>query len=197
VSIRCNPGRHFQPCAKLVTVSTKDQNLEMSTTEDALPALDPAEELKAAIAERDQLLGERAELRDQLLRRQADFENFRRRIERERSEFAQYAGMELVGELLPILDNFERALKTETSNQDYAKGVELIYQRLFETLKKMGLEPIEAEGRPFDPYVHEAVERAEADGVEDHTVLEVFQKGYNFRGRLLRPAMVKVAVKRS
>jgi molecular chaperone GrpE len=169
----------------------------MSTTEDALPALDPAEGLKAAIAERDQLLGERAELRDQLLRRQADFENFRRRIERERSEFAQYAGMELVGELLPILDNFERALKTETSNQDYAKGVELIYQRLFDTLKKMGLEPIEAEGRPFDPYVHEAVERAEADGVEDHTVLEVFQKGYNFRGRLLRPAMVKVAVKRS
>jgi molecular chaperone GrpE len=169
----------------------------MSTTEDALPALNPAEGLKAAIAERDQLLGERAELRDQLLRRQADFENFRRRIERERSEFAQYAGMELVGELLPILDDFERALKTEASDQDYAKGVELIYQRLFDTLKKMGLEPIEAEGRPFDPYVHEAVERTEADGVEDHTVLEVFQKGYNFRGRLLRPAMVKVAVKRS
>jgi len=178
-------------------VSTNDPNLEMPTTEETLPALDPAEELKATIAERDQLLGEKAELRDQLLRRQADFENFRRRIERERSDFTQYAGMELVGELLPVLDDFERALKTETPDKDYAKGVELIYQRLVDTLKKMGLEPIEAEGKRFDPYVHEAVERAEVEGVEDHTVLEVFQKGYNFRGRLLRPAMVKVAVERS
>lgn len=177
-------------------MSTNDPNLEIPATEESLPALDPAEELKAVTAEKEQLLAEKAELRDQLLRRQADFENFRRRMERERSEFTQYAAMELLAELLPVLDDFERALKTETSDREYARGVELIYQRFFDTLKKQGLEPIEAEGRPFDPYVHEAVERAEAEGVEDHTVLEVFQKGYNFRGRLLRPAMVKVAVQR-
>jgi molecular chaperone GrpE len=167
-------------------------------SEEALPAVDPLEELKTVRAERDQLVAEKAELRDQLLRRQADFENFRRRTERDRSEFLQYAGMELLGELLPILDDFERALQHASGDPEYARGIELIYQRLVDTLKKSGLEPIEAEGKTFDPNFHQAVDTAEvADGVEDQTILEVFRKGYNFKGRLLRPAMVKVAVKRS
>jgi molecular chaperone GrpE len=83
----------------------------------------------------------------------------------------------------------------ETADRDYAKGVELIYQRLFETLKKVGLEPILAAGRQFDPNLHQAVERVETDEAEDQSILGEFQRGYNFKGKLLRPAMVRVAVK--
>ncbi len=103
--------------------------------------------------------------------------------------------MDLVREILPAVDDFERALKHETTDQEYAKGVELIYQRLAETLKKMGLEKVETAGRRFDPNLHQAVQRVETADAEDQTILDEFQKGYNFRGRLLRPAMVKVAVK--
>ncbi len=101
----------------------------------------------------------------------------------------------MVLQVLPVLDDFERALKHETADRDYAKGVELIYQRFFETLKKMGLEPIESVGKRFDPAIHQAVQRVETEDSEDQTVLDEYQKGYNFRGKLLRPAMVKVAVK--
>ncbi len=103
--------------------------------------------------------------------------------------------MDLVRDVLPVLDDFDRALKVETSDRNYAKGVELIYQRLYESLKKMGLEPIESTGKPFDPNLHQAVERVETDEAKDQTVLGEFQKGYNFKGKLLRPAMVRVAVK--
>ena len=97
-------------------------------------------------------------------------------------------------EMLPILDDFERALQVETPDKTYVKGMELIHQRLFDALKKLGLEPIVAQGEPFDPHVHHAVEMVETEDVPDHTVLAEFQRGYNFKGRLLRPAMVKVAV---
>lgn len=152
-------------------------------------------QLAAVTAERDQLAAERAELYDRMLRSRAEFDNARRRIERERSDFLQFAAMDLVKDLLPVLDDFGRALKVETADRNYAKGVELIYQRLYETLKKLGLEPIETEGRPFDPNLHQAVERVETDEAEDQAVLGEFQKGYNFKGKLLRPAMVRVAVK--
>jgi molecular chaperone GrpE len=94
-----------------------------------------------------------------------------------------------------VLDDFERALKVETADRHYAKGVELIYQRLSEALKKMGLEPIETAGRQFDPNLHQAVERVETDEEQDQSILGEFQRGYNFKGKLLRPAMVRVAVK--
>jgi molecular chaperone GrpE len=103
--------------------------------------------------------------------------------------------MDLVRDLLPVLDDFERALKVETSDRNYAKGVELIYQRLYDTLRKMGLEPIESAGKHFDPNMHQAVERVPTDEGEDQTILDEFQRGYNFKGKLLRPAMVKVAVR--
>jgi molecular chaperone GrpE len=153
------------------------------------------ERLATVAAERDQLAAEKADLSDRLLRARAEFDNARRRAERERSDFLQFAAMDLVKELLPVLDDFERGLKVETADRHYAKGVELIYQRLFDVLKKMGLEPIEAAGRPFDPNLHQAVERVETDEQEDQTVLGEFQRGYNFKGKLLRPAMVRVAVK--
>lgn len=162
---------------------------------------DLAAQLEAVSVERDRLAGENEELKDRLLRRQADFENFRRRVERERAEMAEYAGMETVRALLPVLDDFERALRArpplDGAAAEYARGVEIIYQRLADTLRKLGLEPIESAGKPFDPNLHHAVETVTDAQAEDHTVVEEYQKGYNFKGKPLRPAMVKVAVKPS
>jgi molecular chaperone GrpE len=135
-------------------------------------------------------------LTDRLLRRQAEFDNFRRRAERDRADVLEFANTETVRSILPILDDFERALKVECSGKEYARGMELIYQRLSDALKKLGLESISAKGLKFDPNLHHAVDMLETDDVEDHTILDEYQPGYNFRGRLLRPAMVKVAVKK-
>ncbi len=145
-------------------------------------------------AERDRLAAEKAELNDRFLRRQAEFENFRRRVERERADLLEYASTDAVRALLPILDDFERALKVDTTDKHYAKGMELIYQRLLESLVKLGLEPIVSLGASFDPNLHHAIQKEESSDAPDHAILEEFQRGYNFRGRLLRPAMVKVAV---
>ncbi|MDQ6664670.1 MAG: nucleotide exchange factor GrpE [Acidobacteriota bacterium] len=152
-------------------------------------------EVAGLTAERDKLSSEKAELQDVLLRRQAEFNNFRRRTERDRSDFVQYAGMELVRELLPVLDDFERALQADSGSKDYAKGVELIYQRMYDTMKKIGLEPIDTAGKIFDPHLHQAVEKVQTDDAEDHAILSEFQRGYHFKGKLLRPSMVKVAVR--
>jgi molecular chaperone GrpE len=145
-------------------------------------------------AERDNIKTDREELRELLLRRQAEFDNFRKRTERERSEYLQYAGMETVRELLPVLDDFERALKTEAGNVDYARGVEIIYGRMLDAMKKLGLEPIVTEGQMFDPHQHQAIERVPTSDFPDNTVMGEFQRGYNFKGKLLRPSMVRVAV---
>jgi molecular chaperone GrpE len=152
---------------------------------------DPSDQLRI---ERDGLKVERDELKELLLRRQAEFDNFRKRTEKERSEFLQYAGMELVRDMLPILDDFDRARKVQAGNPEYAKGVEMIYSRMYDTLKKVGMEAIEAEGQQFDPHLHQAVERVETKDAEDGTILSEFQRGYLFKGKLLRPSMVKVAV---
>jgi molecular chaperone GrpE len=160
-----------------------------------LPAETLEGQLAAVTAERDQLAAEKNDLYDRLLRARAEFDNARRRAERDKTDFLQFAAMDLVKDILPILDDFERALKVEAADRDYAKGIELIYQRMFETLKKMGLEPIEAKGARFDPNLHQAVDRVQNPDVEDMTVLDEFQRGYNFKGKLLRPSMVKVAVR--
>jgi molecular chaperone GrpE len=152
-------------------------------------------QLSAIAAERDQFAAEKAELQERLLRSRAEFDNARRRFEQQRSEYLQFAAMESVRDMLPILDDFERALKVETADRDYAKGVELIYQRMADTLKKLGLEPIETAGKRFDPNLHQAVERVETEDAEDQAILGEFQRGYNFKGKLLRPAMVRVAVR--
>ena|SRR5258708_7302940 len=148
----------------------------------------------AIAGERNKLAAEKAELLDRHLRSQAEFQNFRRRVEKEKIELLEYASTESVRALLPVLDDFERALGVPCADKEYVKGMELIYQRLSDQLKKLGLEPIQAQGKPFDPNVHHAVEMVETDDVPDHTVLQEFQRGYNFKGRMLRAAMVKVAV---
>ena len=152
-------------------------------------------QLTAMAAEREQFGAEKAELQERLLRARAEFENARRRWDRERLDYLQFAAMDMMRDLLPILDDFERALQVETADREYAKGVELIYQRMAETLGKLGLEPIVTAGHPFDPNLHQAVERVETEDAEDQAILGVFQRGYNFKGKLLRPAMVRVAVR--
>lgn len=156
---------------------------------------------EALAAERDKLLAEKAALEDLMLRRQAEVENFRRRVEREKAETREFASMDATQALLPLLDDFERSLKAappgyeEGPLAEYTKGVDLIYRRLLDALTKLGLEPIAAQGAMFDPNLHNAIQKEEREDVEDQTVIEEYQRGYNFKGRLLRPAMVKVAVK--
>lgn len=154
-----------------------------------------AGELDQLRIERDGLKVERDEMKELLLRRQAEFENFRKRTEKERSEYLQFAGMEMVREMLPILDDFDRALKVEGGNPEYVKGVEMIYGRMYDALKKVGLEPIETADKTFDPHLHQAVERVESKDAKDGKILGEYQRGYKFKGKLLRPSMVKVAVR--
>lgn len=163
--------------------------------EDTVALADPAEQLAALSRERDLLAGDKAALQDLLQRRQAEFDNYRKRVERERAEIVEYGRMETALAILPVVDDFERALKVECADRDYARGMELIYQRLVDTLKRMGLETIDTANQKFDPNFHHAVQRAESAGHEEDAILEEYQKGYSFRGKLLRPAMVKVAVK--
>lgn len=177
-----------------------DENRRTGETDDS-PAgdtatmQDSAAQLAELTAERDRLAAENAELQDRFLRSRAEFENFRRRSEREKAGVIEYAEGEAVRKILPVVDDFERALKQETSDRDYARGIELIYQHLMEALQRVGLEPIESTGKAFDPNLHHAIESVPSEEVDDHTVLDELQKGYNFRGKLLRPAMVRVAVR--
>jgi molecular chaperone GrpE len=150
--------------------------------------------LEAVTAERDRLLEEKNELVELLRRRQAEFDNFRKRAEREKSDVLEFAHSDSVRAILPILDDFERALKTPTADKEYARGMDLIYQHFADALKKLGLETIKTKGQKFDPHIHHAVDMVETGDVEEQTILDEYQPGYNFRGRLLRPAMVKVAV---
>ncbi len=134
------------------------------------------------------------EFRDRYLRTLADFENFRKRAEREKDDFRRYALVGVVRDLLPVIDNFERALEHAEEGDEFHKGVALIYKQFFEVLTRHGLKPITDSGVRFDPNIHEAVMREEDPSVPSHTVVAVLQKGYFLHDRLIRPAMVKVAV---
>lgn len=145
----------------------------------------------------DALTRDKAALYDQLLRRAAEFENFRRRIERERSDAYQRARVEVLVEFLPVVDNFERALSSlENSGGDaeaLRHGVELIHKQFKDALTKFGLEPVQAIGQTFDPHLHEAVTIEPTDKHKENTIIEEFQRGYKIGDKLLRPAKVKVA----
>jgi molecular chaperone GrpE len=162
--------------------------------EDVAAAADPAQSLESVVAERDQLAAEKVELQDRLLRRMAEFDNFRRRAEKEKAEIREFAAMDTIRLLLPVLDDFERAIKAGSADNEHTRGMQLIFQRLSSELQKLGLEAISTEDQKFDPHSHHALEMRETSEFEDHAILEELQKGYNFRGRLLRPAMVRVAV---
>lgn len=147
--------------------------------------------LEAALSEAEK---KAEEYYQQLLRLRADFENFRRRMNKEREEFLHFAGEALVAALLPVLDDFELALKSPGEQvTDFLAGVEMIYRRLSEILSREGLELITAEGEEFDPNRHEAVAFEPCEGKPPNHVIEEFRRGYTFRGKVIRPAMVKVA----
>ena len=150
----------------------------------------------ASLAEQlRELLNEKQELTNTLIRRQADFENYRKRIEREREQERRRAVESLVERLLPVLDAFDRALAApETLGQaEYRKGFELIQRQLWDALSKQGLVRIESTGKEFNPHFHHAIERVETTEHGEGMVIEELQPGYLFHERVLRPAMVRVA----
>ena len=159
----------------------------------ATEALDP---LQALTAERDRLAEDKASLFDRFLRARADFDNYRKRLEKERKEDLHRVSMEVVREMLPVMDALERALASQGGDDEFRSGIQLIARQLWDTLARLGLEPIQALGQTFDPHLHEAVERVETEDHDDQAILTEWQRGYLFRKRLLRPALVKVAVRK-
>lgn len=152
-----------------------------------------AETAESSDAELQKLKAERDTLLDRLARMQAEFENARRRAAKEQQDFRDFATVDAIKPLLPVIDNFERALQAKSDSGEFRTGIELIYKQLRDVLTKLGVQPIAAKGQQFDPHVHEAIEMVETSDAADHEVLEEWQRGYKFKDRLLRPAMVKVA----
>jgi molecular chaperone GrpE len=150
---------------------------------------------ESAASETEKLRAERDALLDRLARLQAEFDNARKRAVREQQDFREFAAADVIKNFLPILDSFERALKAggDSNSNDFRNGIELIYRQFQDALQKIGVQPIVSVGQPFDPRVHEAVEMVDTTEVPDHHVLDELQRGYKYRDRLLRPAMVRVA----
>jgi len=170
--------------------------------EHELPAAEADEALSATgnasteseSGELQKLRSERDALIDRLARSQAEFDNARKRAAREQQEYRDYASAEAIKSLLPVIDNFERALSVSSSqSSEFRTGIELIYKQLQDVLQKLGVKRLEAKGQPFDPRLHEAIEMVETDKAPDHSVFEELQSGYMLKDRLLRPSMVKVA----
>lgn len=143
-------------------------------------------ELQKVRVERDTLL-------DRLARMQAEFDNARKRAAREQQEFRDFATADAIKEFLPVIDSFDRALQSKSQPGDFRSGIELIYKQLQDALAKLGVQPIRAKGEPFDPRFHEAIEMVETTEAPDHHVFDELQRGYKYKDRLLRPAMVRVA----
>ncbi len=160
---------------------------EDEPTEAATEPAAQQEELERLRQERDGLL-------DRVARLQAEFDNFRKRNLREQQEFRDYALAEAIKSLLPVLDSFDRALAApERNSEEFHAGIELINRQFHDALAKLGVQPIETQGQPFDPNLHQAVQLVETDEAEDHHVFDELQRGYMLKNRLLRPAMVRVA----
>jgi len=178
----------------------KNQKIENAPPD---PAVKPAVEEKTAAqaivrddAEMKKLAAELEDLRQTAIRQQADFANYRKRAEKENREAVQRATARVIESLIPALDGFEHALAAhrEAEYENYRKGFELIYKQLLDNLVRLGAERIEPLGLPFDPHLHQAMDRLETADHADGTILAVYQPGYAYHGRVLRPAMVRVAV---
>lgn len=197
-----------------MTANVTDEKIEVQQNTD--PASDPAEALPTGVEgasvtaspdaiveaasgatvpaeEYDRLKLERDQLFDRIARLQAEFDNARKREQRERSEFRDYATGNVVEQFLPVLDNFELALKSTGSADQLRTGVELIVKQMEEALRSLNVQPIETVGSQFDPRIHEAIESVEREDVPDHQVIEEIRRGYRIKERMLRPALVRVA----
>jgi molecular chaperone GrpE len=173
-----------------------NKDADSSDVEQTAEARAVAADSAAGDAEMAKLSADLEELRQTLLRRQADFDNYRKRIEKERFEDSKRATARVIEGFIPVIDGFEHALAAhrEAEYENYRKGFELIYKQLLDNITKLGAERIDPLGKSFDPHLHQAVDRAETTEHADGTILQVFQPGYVFHGRVLRPAMVRVAV---
>jgi molecular chaperone GrpE len=175
---------------------SKIHSLNDKETEPAAEGQSLADEGAREEAEVKKMTAELDDLRQSLIRHQADFANFRKRSEKENSEATKRATARLIEGLIPVLDGFEQALAAhrEAEYENYRKGFELIYKQLVDNVARLGAERVDPLGQPFDPHLHQALDRAETTEQPDGTILSVFQPGYLFHGRVLRPAMVRVAV---
>lgn len=173
------------------TTETKENNEQVVETAEEVTENDEAARFQSELEAKDKLVQEQV---DRVKRLQADFDNFRRRTRQEKEELSAIVSQNLIKELLPLLDNFERALAANLSAESSSlkDGVEMIYKQFIATLEKNGLEPINAVGQKFDPNFHEAIMRAADETQEDDTVMEELQRGYSVCGRVVRPSMVKV-----
>ena len=161
--------------------------------DDAASRSEQGREPSAQESELQKLRAERDSLLDRLSRAQAEFENARRRASKEQQDFRDYATADAIKSLLPVVDSLERALQVKSDAAELRNGVELIHKQLQAALSRLSVNPIVSKGEPFDPRYHEAIEMVETSAAPDHQVVEELQRGYKFKDRLLRPAMVKVA----
>lgn len=151
-------------------------------------------QVSEAESELERLRSERAAYLDRAARIQAEFENFRKRAAREQQDFREYAVADAIKSLLPILDSVDRASKTtDTSAEDLRAGIELIDKQFHDALARLGVQPVPAEGQPFDPNLHQAIQMVDTTESPDNQVIDELQRGYRLKDRLLRPAMVRVA----
>lgn len=169
----------------------EDQHLDV---DHELPAREGTESQAAdQNIEIEKLRTERDSLVDRLARMQAEFDNARKRAAKEQQDFRDYALVDTIKTIIPVLDSFDRALRTSPEKSEFHSGVELIHKQLVDALTKLGVKPISAEGEQFDPRYHEAIEMVDTHDADDQQVIEELQRGYKLKDRLLRPAMVKVA----
>jgi molecular chaperone GrpE len=176
----------------------KEEVTEENITEETESSQSETEEvegLEKDQAEDEKIKSELEEMKNSKLRLQADFENYKRRVEKEKQSLISYAVEDMMCELLPVIDNFDRALEiNDTENfKGFYDGVEMIKKQLLDALKKQGLEEIEAEGKPFDPNYHNAVLQQESEEYDSETVIQVYQKGYMIKEKVIRPSMVVVS----
>ena len=175
------------------TATEASSENQEEANDEASKNADTAENEVDLQAELEKLTAEVKEKSDKALRLQADFENFRRRTSKEKDELAAVVTQGVMKDMLPRLDNFERAMAAETTDMEtFQKGVEMIFTQFQEVLKKNGLEHIETEGKKFDPNFHQAVMRVQNDELEDDDIAQELQKGYMVKGRVIRPSMVQV-----
>jgi molecular chaperone GrpE len=174
--------------ARIFFVKVMDENNESQPLEKGATA--------GATVEVDELQRQRDDYYERLLRKTAEFDNYRKRIERERQSSSEAMAAELVKDLLPLVDDLERALKADSGSEGaeaYRRGVELIHRQLLDTLKRRGVEPLDVLGVDFDPHFHQAVSYEHVPGKREGEIIEEFGRGYMLGSRLIRPAMVKVA----
>lgn len=177
---------------------TEDESKEESVQEEQEPIdeeIEDEEETVVSMEDYQKLLKEQEETKERLLRVQAEYDNFRKRTQREKEAALKYRAQEVIEELLPVMDNFERALQVEAKDEaakNIIQGVDMIYRQLQTVLENQGVKEIKTDGEIFDPNLHQAIAQVNEEGFESGQITETLQKGYELKDRVIRPAMVKV-----